>query len=281
MSVPADRPPFRSAVRQAVRPVDVALLGAMPAALVGAFFLPMPVRRALSFSYTDPSLLTAFTATFVHRTPSHLLANILGYVLLASVGYLLAVLADRRRLFGVAATTYVLAFGPILWMLNLAVPRSAVGYGFSGVEMAFAGLLPLLLVEYAGRRFVPWLDVRHAPALFFGVLAGIGLLGMPRTATTLTITGISGIIALTYGGSIVAAHRAYTAAVSPDSGTHLAGWLELLAVGAVTAVAYPIVGFPTDPVAARQVVNLYVHFLGYGLAFIGPYVALETGVFDR
>jgi len=48
------------------------------------------------------------------------------------------------------------------------------------------------------------------------------------------------------------------------------GYGDLFAIGVALVVGYPVVGFPGDPTGPDSVVNLYVHLLGFCLAFIGP-----------
>lgn len=276
MTNAAEEAGVRATLARAIRPTDVVLLSLVPAVAVAAFFLPAPVRRSLAFSYVDPTPLAAFTATIVHLSAEHLLANLLAYAFVVGTGYVLALLAARRRLFGTAAVTYVLAVGPLLWVLNLAVPRPAVGFGLSGLNMAFAGLLPILLVGVARRRLSPAIGPRHAPLPFFVVLAGVALVAVPPSPLSTGIAVVSGLLALVYAASLVAALREAPPATGPGAGR----WLEVIAVGAVLTVGYPLLGFPGEPTGGNGVVNLYVHFLGYGLAFIGPYVAVEIGLFD-
>ena len=276
MATSAGTTGVRATLVKEVRPVDVVLLSLVPAAAVVVFFLPEPLRGSLAFSYVDPRPLTAVTATFVHLRLEHLLANLLGYGFVVGTGYVLAVLADRRRLFGTAAVTYLLAVGPLLWVLNLAVPRPAVGFGLSGVNMAFAGLLPIVLVAFARRRLSDAVRPRHAPLPFFLVLTGVALIAVPTSTMTAGIALLSGVLAVVYAASLVTALRRGSGRDSRRGGW----WLETAVVGAVLTIVYPLIGFPSEPAGGAGVVNLYVHFLGYGLAFIGPYVALEAGLFD-
>lgn len=276
MATSAEADGVRATLAKEVRPVDLVLLSLVPAAAVGVFFLPEPLRRSLAFSYVDPTPITAVTATYVHLRIEHLLANLLGYGFVVGTGYVLAVLADRRRLFGTAAVTYLLAVGPLLWVLNLAVPRSAIGFGLSGVNMAFAGLLPIVLVEFARRRLADAVRPRHAPLPFFLVLTAVALIAVPPSPITTGVALLSGVLAVVYAVSLVTALRGESGRAGRRNGR----WLETAVVGAVLTVGYPLIGFPSEPADGAGVVNLYVHFLGYGLAFIGPYVAMETGLFD-
>ena len=280
MSGPQERTGFVDALRRRVRLLDVALLAVVPVVMLAVYVLPYPLKRSLAFSYVDPSPITAVTAHYVHLSPGHLVANLAGYAVIASVGYLLAVLADRRRLFGLSMVVYLVVFPPVLSALNLAVPRPAITYGFSGVNMAIAGLLPLLLAGYLGRRLMGTVSGRDAPALFFLVMALIALVAIPRRPSTLIVAAGSGLVALVYTGRLVvdaAAGSGNIVGFDRESGP-IAGWVELGAAGVVVAIGYPLVGFPTDVTGPGLVVNLYVHTLGYSIAFIVPYIAFELGL---
>lgn len=267
------------------RPADLLALVAVPLVLLGVFALPEATRRSLAFQYTDPTVLTAYTAHFVHLEANHLIANLFGYCLLAGTGYAVALLSRRRRFFFTAMATYLLAFPFVLSALNLAVPRHAIGYGFSGINMAFLGVLPLVMAAYARVHLYPESSVQPLPAVFFASVAWMALLALP--------VGLEGAAAV--GGGVVAfgalvgvwylhsamrargwrrAVREWTAAV-----TARPGYGDLFVVGIVLLIAYPVVGFPTNPVGEGRVLNLYVHLLGYCLGFIGPYALLAAGIF--
>ncbi|GAB7013191.1 hypothetical protein JCM18549_14620 [Halolamina salina] len=264
---------FLAALRDAVRLRDCLALALVPAIAVAAFTLPVARRESLAFAYRDPSLLTAYTAQFVHFDAAHLAANALGYVLVAGLGYVLAALSGYRRLFGVAASTYLLAFPPALSWLNLALPRNAVGYGLSGLNMAFVGLLALVLVAYGG-RLDDRISVRYAPGLFFAVVALIALI-VPRAGT---VTGIGAASVFVAAGYVVSARRSWPE--RPGTGRRRldrAGWLDAGILGTVTLFGYQFVGFGSLATGSG-IVNVYVHLLGFCLGFIVPYIALVLGV---
>ncbi|MFC7173997.1 hypothetical protein ACFR97_12485 [Haloplanus litoreus] len=275
---PADQSPFSSAVRSAIGRRECLGLAVVPTVLVGVFLSPEPVRRSLTFAYADPSVVTAVTAHFVHFSLDHLLANVLGYVVLTGLGYVLAGLGDCRRLFGVAAATYLLAFPPVLSALNLAVPRRAVGFGFSGINMAFAGLLPVLLAVYAGRRLDSRIRPRHAPVLFFAALTLVAL-SLPRSPVTVGLAAAAALGTAGYAGAAVSALRTGDRPEGGPSGNR-SGWVDVFVVGVAATLGFAVAGFPAAPVRGGTVVNLYVHLLGFCLAFIGPYVGVEIGAFD-
>jgi len=170
--------------------------------VLGAVFaLPESTRRSLAFAYTDPTVRTAFTAHYVHLDVDHLAGNVAGYVVLAGVGYALAVLAGCRRFFMVALATFLAAFPVVLSALNLAVPRNAISFGFSGINMAFAGLLPLLLGVYARERFFPEASIRALPAVFFPLVGWMAFLALPVSPGSLDEPGLAGLATAVGWGS--------------------------------------------------------------------------------
>ncbi|WP_241964435.1 hypothetical protein [Halorubrum sp. 48-1-W] len=298
-----------------VRTVDLLVLFAVPVALLAVFAFPEATRRSLAFAYHDPTVRSAFTAHYVHLEADHLLANVFAYALLAGVGYLLAVAAGRRRFFFTAFATFCLAFPFALSALNLAVPRRAIGFGFSGINMAFAGLLPLLLAVFvhthlSGRGLasadlpprsetpdlpprsetpdrVPLSDstaVRLLPATFLVVAGWIGTLALPASTELPGLVGpgvlLGGVLLGALG--VLSTPPARRPSLRDGLGRVVdrRGFGDLFVGGAVLAVAYPVVGFPAEPSVDGSVINLYVHLLGFCLGFIGPYTLLAVGVFD-
>ena len=276
---------FRQEFIARARAVDLLVLGAVPAVLLTVFALPEATRLSLAFAYTDPTAVTAFTAHYVHLGSGHLAGNLAGYGLLASVGYALAVLGGRRRFFLTSVATFLLAFPFVLSALNLAVPRNAVGFGFSGINMAFAGLLPLLLWAYARDRFFPASSFRPLPAVFFLLVGWIALLALPVSTDGSGLAGL-GMAATGLITGVAYAWRTGTWLRQPvrertRTVMSRAGYGDLFVIGAVILVGYPVVGFPSDPTGSGSVVNLYVHLLGFCLAFIGSFILLVGDVIDE
>jgi len=93
----------------------------------------------------------------------------------------------------VALATFLAAFPVVLSALNLAVPRNAISFGFSGINMAFAGLLPLLLGVYARERFFPEASIRALPAVFFPLVGWMAFLALPVSPGSLDEPGLAGL----------------------------------------------------------------------------------------
>ena len=274
---------FGSGPWSSFHPVDVLVLLSIPIALVAVFLVPVATLQSLAFEYTDPTLLTAFAAPFVHLGASHLAVNVLGYFLVVPVAYLLSVASGRRERFFVVFATFVLAFPVLLSYLNLAVLRPTASVGFSGVVMAFVGYLPLALADYLDERADVGPSETVAPILFFlgiALVAGLSVQSVQRDRATVLL-GTGGLV-LT---AILSALLYWLSA--PDHATDVyrkvrttAGraWsVELLGFASVVFVSFFFVAFPPEVANSGTVVNVYVHLLGYALGFISTYATVEVG----
>lgn len=238
--------------------------------LVSGYHLPEPIKYHLVFQYEDPTVLTAVTANFIHLSWSHLLTNLLAFGLLSSLGYSLAILGGRRDLFIAASVTVLVAFPPVLSWLNLAVARPRVGFGFSGLVMAFLGLLALMVGVAVDQRWPGSEGLARSPGLFLGGLAVIAWLAVPTPRLRLGLTAVAGLAALGFLWGRRSPDRRLArrwVVDDPASGVVLSG--------VVCVVVVPVAAFPTDPVSGGAVVNLYSHLLGYCLGFIVPYSAVH------
>lgn len=260
-------------VLEAGRPVDVVCMLVVPVAMLAVYSLPVAVRRGYVFSYTDPTALTAFTAAYVHLERAHLLTNLGVYALVVPAVYLLSVLGGHRERFLVAFVTFVVAFPGVLSALNLAVARPAVGYGFSGVVLAFFGFLPLALAGHLHRRFGVSSELDLAAVLFF---AGLGLVALlsPASPVTYGLAAAAGLAALLYGLPMLDGRSGLVRNVRAATGA--AGHVELSLVALVAFLVFPFVAFPPAPGAGAAVVNVYVHLLGYALGFMATYLTVQV-----
>jgi hypothetical protein len=271
-------PPSSDTLGERIRPADVALLGSVPAALGLVYLLPSATRRSFVFDYAAPTVPTAFASAFVHLDPTHLLVNVILYVLLAATSLALAVASGHRRRFYTVFLTFVLVFPVVLSYLNLAVPRAATTLGFSGVAMAFAGYLPLALADYLDARFGIGPATQLGPALFLSTLGLVSVLSVRSTfaligdrAALLALAAALG--ALRYA-LVVVERSDLRARCRRLLGTP--GAAELTAVAAALVFAVPFVAFPASPGREAGVLNLYIHLLGYALGFLVPFVTATT-----
>ncbi len=259
-----------------VRASDVVAIAAVPAVLVGVFALPQSVKWRLALAYADPTWLTAYTMHFVHVAEMHLLTNLLGYLLIVPLAYLFSVLSGRRRLFWTSFVTFLVAFPFALSGLNVLLTRPRVGVGFSGINMAFLGLLSVTWTAFVGRRLVSQLSLRDAPLLFFGGVASIGLLAASYARTVGIVGGVAFVAGVGYLAPLAADREALAAA---RRAVHRSGDFELAVWGIGVSAVFLVGAFPANPLRDGAVLNVFMHLLGYCLGFIVPYAA--AGLFER
>ena len=264
-----------SELRGRARPADLVLLGAVPAFLLTAFAALDGAPGRFTLSYVDPTPLSMVSAHFVHRSISHLVANLAAYGVVVPTGYTLATLADRRREYLLAFVGLLVALPPTLSALILLEADGGVAFGFSGVTMALVGVLALSLGSFLAHPDRGATGVDVAPGLFFVGLAVAAARSVTvpeyRVATVLA----SGGVALAYLGwslgrsprSASGRGRAWSVVGSPDA--------QFAAVGAGAFLVGLLAGFPGETQRGTVVVNTYGHLLGYALGFVATYATFR------
>jgi len=81
----------------------------------------------------------AVTSSFVHAGSTHLWGNVLGYLLIMSALYPLAVISRQKRALAGVATFNLLAVPLVTGQISLVLPVSGSTQGFSSVNAAFVG----------------------------------------------------------------------------------------------------------------------------------------------
>lgn len=270
-------------------PVGAGAIAVVSAVLVGVYALPDPLRRELSFAYAEPTLVTAYTAHFVHLTVSHLLSNLAAFLVVATTAYYLSARAGRAGAFVRLVATLLVAFPIALSGLNLAVPRDGVMYGFSGLNMALVGFLPAVIATYVGRRRDAAIDGVVLLVAFLGSAVYVATIGTPRSGLTdaVVLVALASVLVIGFARYLVgsdATGNRIGLGLGTETGTaapsRFAG-VDAPAVAAVVVwVVFLSIGFPETVAADGRVTNVYVHFLGYALGFITAYLAYECRLLE-
>lgn len=260
-----------------LRVADLAFVVGVPLALVAVFALPAPVRRDLALSYARPSVLTMYTSHFVHLEASYLLSNVAVFLAVVPFALVTSVRSGRRRRFYLVAFTLLTVFPFALSVLNVAFPRPRIGMGFSGINLAFAGYLPHALSDRfeAGRG--ESLSTRRTllPALFFlgttVVVCRMALAGGAAfdTGRWLLAAGGGSLLAVTLCVGPVVRERP----LARPTGERTP---PVVLFGTALFVLVLVAGFPSSVRTGDSVINVFLHFLGYSLGYIVPYVAFEV-----
>jgi putative flippase GtrA len=261
---------FRSRLRAETRLPDVLAVLGVPVVLLFVFALPAGTRESLAFSAGSPTVPTAYTAHFVHLDPGHLWGNLAVYVLVVPGSYLLAALGGRRRIFFVPFVAVLLSFPFVFSALHLALDSPGRIVGFSGLNMAFVGMLPLFLTVYLSHLEG---DVRldHAPALFF---AGVALIAFRVVPSGQARTGLALGAVLAALAHAVFAYRGLRSGAVGEL-VDRSGEFELVTGATVVFFLAVYLAFPSDPTWSGGGVDVYTHFLGYVVGFVVTYVVFR------
>lgn len=252
--------------------VDVLAVLSVPVVLLAVASFPRPVRLSLALSYPAPTVLTMYASHFVHLEVPHLLANLLVYLTVVSVTLLTSVRSDHRSRFYATFFTVLLAFPFALSALNVALARPRVGFGFSGLNMAFLGVLPHALAGYLDERN-PDAELSTSPLPFFVATTVIAFRAVPLGTWSLLVGAGSLVAVLLCLRTLSRAGALESIDCGADGG--------IVVVGACLFVLLPFVAFPTGVTGENSVLNLFSHFLGFCFGYIVPYVTFRVVSFDR
>lgn len=250
------------------RGVDLAVLFAIPLVLVAVHVYVPSARETLVFDHGNPTLLTAWTAGYVHLDATHLRSNVFGYFIAVFPTYVLFLAWNRRRRFWVGMVTLLLA-GPVVvsygnWLvfrLLLDGRAVAASRGFSGVVAGISGVLLVSLVAFVGDEY----DRRRA--FFGGQLVVLLLVGAELLAISPRVRPIEGTLLLVGVGLAVASLVPVRALGHPTTlwptvrKNALA--VGMLAYSTVALVYLFVALFPTDVVDGGQFTNVYGHAVGF------------------
>ena len=262
---------FRSTLADVVHVSDLLAIGLVPLVLAAVAALPRATLEGLTFDVTEPSVVTAYASHFVHLDAVHLLGNLSVYFPAVLVAYLLCVLSGRRRLFVITFVTLLVAFPFALSAMQLVFPRERFVFGFSGINAGFVGLACFALPGYLGANVSAKVDERYAPALLFVVVGLAALLSLPERGFRIEVA--AGALGLAAAYVAVGLYRQGAPTLAEiRSAVDTPGYFELAGAGFGLLVGYPFVAFQDAVVPQGGVVDIYVHVLGFCLAFIVVFV---------
>jgi hypothetical protein len=258
---------FRTDLAHETRVVDFALMTLVPVVLVAVYALPRGMREDFTFDITAPSLTSAYVSHFVHLDGLHLLGNLTVYLPAVLVAYLLCALSDRRQLFRITFVTLLVAFPFALSAMQLAFPRERFVFGFSGINAGFVGLASFALTGYIGATISERADERYAPALLFFAVGLIALISVPSRGFRLEIGAAAIGLGLAYIG-IALYRQGAPSRQDVREAMDNPGYFEVAGAGFGLLVGYPFVAFQDVVVPGSGLIDVYVHLLGFSLAFI-------------
>ena len=227
------------------------------------FLVPVGIQEQLAFDHGQFAPWSLLTAAYVHNSTQHLLNNLGGYGVGATIAYILCAGQDRRRWFWMTIAGFLLVL-PILVSLTSYVTFQALGIepttrGFSGVVAGFAGFILVALARHIGDRYGASAGQSVGQGVFLILIGEIAVIytGVPSLiVSSLLVVGL----VLSFGSLGV---RGLRRDWDPDERTELV--LEGVFVGLVVVLllVYVWALFPTTLVQSGTTTNIVAHGLGF------------------
>lgn len=253
-------------------PRDIAVFLVVPAVLTLAWLLGEPAPEALVFDPARPTVVAAFVTHYVHASTSHVIGNLLVYLLAVGVGYPLALLGGCRRVY-VSLVVGVLVVLPfVLSLVHLLYLGRGPILGFSGVSLGLVGLLPPFLLSFLRSRVLGGFALADALSLF---LLG-GAVGLWQTAGTFSAAGpLAGALAVVAALAIVPVGLRLSYDQSAGARREISrGHLTLTVVSILVVLLAAATTAPTTGTTGTTGVTVVLHLLGYALGFLGAWATL-------
>ena len=216
------------------------------------------------------TLLTAFTANYIHVSGRHLFDNLLNFWLTLFALYPLVAIAGWERRFRRLTVGYLLVVPFVVAWVTLATLGQVTdqpSVGFSGVVAAFLGLVPVVLAAAGGELT----DGRFDPA--WSVVPFFASLAVVFAVPSVWYFPVQPLVAVGCGGAgLLAAGllwwveppREISAAAQPLSADH-----RLALLIGTTVFVFGVVG---ALVIVPPGTNVWGHLTGYVVGFLLPYL---------
>jgi membrane associated rhomboid family serine protease len=268
---------FFAETRKKAVGVDLFFIIFVPLILLALhLYLPQrETRLAFALDYTNPALMTVYTAHFVHVHWVHLLSNIGAYLVIVPTAYVLSILTQRRRHF---LWNFVLIFGLGPFVISgvlLFVNSHGIVLGFSGLVLAFYGYTSLIVVGYVASRLTTALHLDHAPLIFFTQIAVIMFIIPESTAhRSFAIGGSILFVAFYFVWTMWSLLNASKSLFNPER-SH-AGYIEFAVFAFLIGNFFLFQSFSGGQ-SGETGVAISGHIVGFVGGFILGYVLLRTG----
>jgi hypothetical protein len=256
---------FLTEVRTKPKRSDLLSIFAVAVVLSLVYLLPKPIQRSLMLDFADPTVLNLWTSAYVHRGFDHFSGNLVAYIVLISLNYLLLVLADERDYFRTVFFAFLLLLPPVVGVLNIVLIGRGTGAGFSGVDSAFVGLLVVSITIFTHKRISAKIGPNHGVVLLLVVFAVI----------TETYAGILGAVAILLVSAALAVYDASKIGYvelknTATELTAMPGHFELTLLAGLVFLVSPWALFPQAIAEEGAIVNILSHYLGFVFGFFGP-----------
>jgi len=259
---------------------DTLLLLLIPTVLAVIHFgISTPLHDRLVFTHGDASVLTAWTAAYLHVSDTHLYSNIAGYAISISFSYYIyhTYLQKRRPFWG--AVIIILVVTPfittaidyaVLYQYTGLVAADAPSQGFSGIVGAFTGLLLAVIGLLVADEYDATAGTYTALLIF---LVAFSILTVANGILTVEIAGLLVLgIGLLVTGFLSVEDLRQPAQFQTRIKENTANIVEIASYGGVVCIlVYTLL--PIEVVQSGYFVNVLSHTTGFIFGVVASILA--------
>ena len=257
--------------------------------LLLSVFVPSSFQESLVLHHNRSVFYQFFTSNFFHSSSSHLLNNSVSYLFSVFLIYMAYSLIGRRDLFYLSFFVILLVFSSLIQFLNfLLIEFNEVPFGtsrgFSAVNGAFIGVLPIAIIYYVKNKFnlKSFSPYNYTLGLFmFGFLISV-LHSLPHTSIIDVGFPFNGLL-INYGQLILwliisiimflLFMRYKVLGIEGEFSGFYAYYLFVLLL-LFAYLAFSL--FPNNLVMNGHFINFSSHWIGYILGFFGVLTTTRT-----
>jgi len=278
-------------VRCSLKRIDLQVFGLLASASLSCvlifFFLPADVQEILKARSDDWNLLCFWTSTFVHASFEHLLGNVLSFLALGALVFVLnrASRRERELFYTLMIIILVLPFvANILFVIVLqclSVKRTVTFCGLSTAVASLVGLIVPSLGVFLEEHLRSGRSNSSRLLLFFVLLTASLISHQTFQYFGLNLYGLMLYFAFLAFGLIPFVYIVRRLASITRQGQNAKGRVikALIAIGFYLAVylVFILYLFPSEVITPRgDIINIFSHYTGLLLGIFAGYLGLRS-----
>lgn len=233
------------------------------------YFLPAEVKELLTlnyhfFSFSNPSdLLRLYTYHLIHFDILHFAGNLVSFILIYWVLTYLVIQGRGVRMFKVMLLIVFVVIAPALGVLDLMLFGDTVvkqGCGFSGILLAFNGLIPYFSFKYVSKELGINFRVSMVHLLFLVIASGMSIAYIETIRAIVFASTGSFAVALYFYGI----YNRYNIEDTRETREKI----SLVMFSLMMFFWVIVVSFPPELKTSHGIVNIWGHFLGLYLSMV-------------
>lgn len=240
--------------------------------LTMVYFLPSELKNLFTlrynfFSFSNPSdLLRLYTYHLIHYNLLHFMGNLVGFTIIYWALVHVVVRGDEVRTFKVMSFIIFLVVAPALGILDLILfsdTAARQGCGFSGILLAFNGMIPYFSFKCLARELNIDLRVPIIHLSFLVMASGLAIAYVETIRAVLFVA--MGIVSITF--YFYWAYNRYEIEDSQEVRERIS-----LVMFTVSIFFFVIaISFPPELRTSHGIVNIWGHFMGLYLGMMVLY----------